>query len=87
MSEYLPHKDLKFDNNVELDTILNTPNDNATGSIVDVDLHFPVELHDKFNEFPQAPATLTPDIGWPTPYQREVGVNAGIINNAVFSLI
>ena len=40
MSEYLPHKDLKINNNAELDTILNTPDDNDTGYILEVDLHF-----------------------------------------------
>ena len=62
MSEYLPHKDLKFNNKIELDTILTTPDDNHTGYVFEVDLHFPVELHDKFEEFPPALKTLTPDI-------------------------
>ena len=30
------------------------------------------------------PETLTPDIDWLTPYQRERGANTGIINNGVF---
>ena len=72
-----------FDNNVELDTILSTPDDNETGYILEVDLHFPVELHDKYKQLPPAPETLTPDIDWLTPYQREIGDNAGIIHNGV----
>ena len=47
MSEYLPRKDLKFNNKVELDTILYTPDDHETGYILEVDLRFPEELHDK----------------------------------------
>ena len=50
---------------------------------MEVDLHFPVELHDKFKEFPPALETLTPDIEWLTPYQRNIGANAGIIHDGV----
>ena len=84
MSEYLPHKDLKFNNKIEFDTILNTFDDHETGYILEVDLHVPEELHDKFKEFPPAPKTLTPDIDWFTPYQRELGANTGRIHNGVF---
>ena len=34
-------------------------------------------------EFPQALETLTPDIECLTPYQRDIGVNAGIIHDGV----
>ena len=40
MTAYLPYKDLEFNNNVELDTILKNPADNETGYILEVDLHF-----------------------------------------------
>ena len=73
MSKYLRHRDLKFKNKIELDTILKNPDDNETGYRLEVDLHFPVELHDKLKEFPPAPESLTPDTEWPTPYQREIG--------------
>ena len=48
-----------------------------------MDLNFPEELHDKFKEFPPTPETLKPDIDWLRPYQKDIGVNAGIINNEV----
>ena len=41
-------------------------------------------LHEKSKEFPPAPKTLTPDIGWLTPYQRDIGSNTEIIHNGVF---
>ena len=34
-------------------------------------------------EFSPAPETLTPDIEWLSPYQRDIGANAGIIHNGV----
>ena len=52
--------------------------------MLEVDLRFPEELHDKFEEFPPALETLTPDIDWLTPYQQETGANAGIVHNGVF---
>ena len=66
---------------VKVDTISSTLDGNASGYILEVDLHFPVELHDKLTYFPPALETLTPDIDWLTPYQREIGANAGIIHN------
>ena len=50
---------------------------------IEVDLHGPVELHDKLKEFPPALETLTPDIEELTRYQRELGANAGIIHNGL----
>ena len=41
-------------------------------------------LHEKSKEFPPAPKTLTPDIGWLTPDQRDIGSNTEIIHNGVF---
>ena len=42
-------------------------------AIIEVDLRFPVGLLDKFKEFRPAPETLTPELDWLSPYQREVG--------------
>ena len=62
MSEFLTHEKLQFDSNIKLDDILNAPDENATGYIVEVDLQFPVQVHDKCKEFPPAPETVTTDI-------------------------
>ena len=62
MSEFLTHEKPQFDSNIKLDDILNAPDENATGYIVEVDLQFPVQVHDKFKEFPPAPETVTTDI-------------------------
>ena len=51
MSEFLLHKNRKFDHNVQLDEILSTPDENVTGYALEVDLRFPVVLHDEFKEF------------------------------------
>ena len=51
MSEFLLHKHRRFDHNVQLDEILSTPDENVTGYALEVDLRFPVVLHDEFKEF------------------------------------
>ena len=52
MSQRLPYKDLELIpcNEYSLYNILNTPNNCYKGYIVECDLHFPPELHDKFKE-------------------------------------
>ena len=62
MSEFLTHEQLQFNSNIKLGDKLNAPDENETGYIVEVDLQFPVQVHDKFKEFPPAPETVTPDI-------------------------
>ncbi len=68
MSEVLPYKDVKIDN-VDIQTVLNTPDDNDIGYIVECDITFPDELHEKLKEFPPCPETLTPDETWMSEYQ------------------
>ena len=71
MSEYLPYKHRKWDKFMSIDFILKIRDDHWKGYRFEVDLHCPVELHDKFKEFPPVFETLMPDIEWLTPYQRK----------------
>ena len=63
MSEYLPFDEIKFDRNVNLEDILKTPEDNAFGYFIEVDLKYPDNLKNKKN-FPFAPVKkkINPDI-------------------------
>ena len=47
MSEYLPYDKIKFDRNVTLEDILNTPDDSDIGYFIEVDLKYPDKL--KYN--------------------------------------
>ena len=47
MSEPLPYDEIKFDNNVELEDILNTPDDSDIGYFVEVDLSYPDNIKKK----------------------------------------
>lgn len=84
MSQYLPYKNLKLINNALLGDILQTADDSEIGYIIECDLYFPPEIHDKLKEFVPAPETLTPDIEWFSEYQIATGEKIGVINNGKY---
>ena len=55
MSETLPYDENKPDNNVELEYILNTPDDSDIGYFVEVELKYPDNIKEKSKHFPIAP--------------------------------
>ena len=63
MSEPLPYDEIKFDDNVELEDILNTPDDSNIGYFIEVDLTYPNDIKEKTKNFPFAPVNkiINPD--------------------------
>ena len=55
MSQPLPYDEIKFDNNVKLEDILNTPDDSDIGYFIEVDLNYPENIKEKTKNFPFAP--------------------------------
>ena len=55
MSHSLPYDEIKFDNNVKLEDILNTPDDSDIGYFIEVDLNYPDNIKEKTKNFPFAP--------------------------------
>ena len=55
MSQYLRYDEIKFDRNVELEDILNTPDDSNVGYFIEVDLKYPDIIKEKTKNFPFAP--------------------------------
>ena len=55
MSESLPYDEIKLDTNVELEDILNTPDDSDIGYFIEVDLTYPDNIKEKTKNFPFAP--------------------------------
>ena len=55
MSQPLPFDELKFDNNVKLEDILNTPDDSNIGYFIEVELVYPNNIKEKTKNFPFAP--------------------------------
>ena len=63
MSGPLPYDEIKFDNTVKLEDILNTPDDSDIGFFVEVDLKYPDNIKQKTKNFPFAPENkkINPD--------------------------
>ena len=55
MSQPLPYDEIKFDNTVELEDILNTSDDSDIGYLIEVDLKYPDNIKEKTKKFPFAP--------------------------------
>ena len=54
MMQTLPYKDLTIESHISLHEILDTSKEGPVGYIVEVDVEFPGELHDKFRQVPLA---------------------------------
>ena len=52
--------------------LLKTLDNTNTGSIIQVDIHFPIVLHNKFKEYILAAETLTPELEWLSDSQKEI---------------
>ena len=63
MSGYLPYDEIKFDNNVELEDVINTPDGSDFGYFDEVDLRYPGNTKEKTKHFPFAPENkkINPD--------------------------
>ena len=55
MGQYLLYDGIKFDRNVKLEDILNTPDDSDLGYFIEVDLNYPDNIKQKIKNFPFAP--------------------------------
>ena len=63
---------LKREGEVDLQEILNTPNDSPVGYVLEVDLHYPDHLHDLHTDFPLAPTKETINFFWLGEYQTRL---------------
>ena len=70
MCQYLPTGEFKFLPTWQLQDILQTAPDADYGFFLEVDLHCPPHLHDKFNDFPLAPSKTRPTKL--SPFQRKM---------------
>ena len=70
MSQYLPYKNLALNKDIGIDEILKTGDEADVGYIIECDLEFPKEIHDKLKEFPPCPETLAPSAEMLSKYQK-----------------
>ena len=55
MSQSLPYDEIKINNDIKLEDILNTSDDSDYGYFIEVDLKYPDEIKEKTKNFPFAP--------------------------------
>ena len=81
MSQPLPFDGIKFDNNVTLEDILNTPDDNDIGYFVEVDLTYPNNIKEKTKNFPFAPVNKKINTDDFNNYMKEIRPNTYVQSN------
>ena len=72
MSQPLPYDEIKFDQNVKLEEILNTPDDRDIGYFVEVDLNYPDNIKGKTKYFPFAPVNKKNNPDDFSEYMKEI---------------
>ena len=72
LSEPLPYDEIKFDNNVELIVILNTPDDSDIGYFIEADLRYPDNIKEKTTIFPFAPENKKKDSDDLSDYMKTI---------------
>ena len=55
MSQMLPYDEIKFEKDICLEEILNTPDDNEIGYFIEADLKYPDNIKEKTKKFPFCP--------------------------------
>ena len=71
-SQPLTFDELKFDNNVKLEDILNTPDDSKIGYFIEVDLTYPNNIKEKTKNFPFAPVNKKNNPHKFSDYMKEI---------------
>ena len=72
MSQPLPYDEIKLDQNVELEDILNTPDDSDIGYFIEVDLKYPHNIKSKNKNFPFCPENKTINPNNFSEYMNEI---------------
>ena len=72
MSEYLPQDEIKFDRDVKLEGILNTPDDSDIGYFIEVDLKHPDNTKQKTKNIPFAPVKIKINPDDFSDYMKEI---------------
>jgi hypothetical protein len=69
MSQYLPYANISLNKDITIDEIIGTSDESDIGYIIECDLEYPQELHDKLKEFPPCPQNLSPTKTMLSDYQ------------------
>ena len=72
MSQPLPYDEIKFDKNVKLEDIKNTPDDSDIGYFIEVDIKYPDNIKQKTKNFPFAPVNKKLNPADFSDYMKEI---------------
>ena len=72
MIQHMPTGNFKWNNNIwTKESILDLDDKATTGYLFDVDISYPVELHDKFNQYPPCPENISIKKEYLSEWQQE----------------
>ena len=74
MQQTLPLDSYSWNETITLAEVINTSDDSPVGYFVEVDLEYPIELHDSHNDLPLAPEKLSIQQSWLSPFAESFGV-------------
>ena len=74
MIQHLPHSNIKIDNDIKYDDVIQTPDDADVGYMLEVDISFPPEIHDLLKQFVPCPENIVPKEEWFSEYQEELQI-------------
>ena len=72
MSEKLPVGGYEWVYDLDVDTIMQCPDDGDTGYLVEIDFEYPSDIHEKTRDLPLAPDHMCVEEDWLSDYQKEV---------------
>ena len=78
MSESLPNDEIKFDNNVNLEDTINTPDDSDIGYFAEVNLEYPDNTKEKTKSFPFASVNKKVNPNKFSDYMKEIKLDTYI---------
>ena len=81
MSQPLAYDKVEINNNIDIKTVLETSDNDENGYVVECDLHFPKEIHEKLKQYPPAPENMIPKDEWLSEYQKEIKQKLNIKNS------
>ena len=74
MIQPLPYKYIKFNKKITIYEILETDDNADTGYILEVNISFPQEIHDRLKQLPPCPETIIPIEDWLSQFQKELKI-------------
>ena len=77
MSQLLPYRNLKLYGEQDiieslLPDVLECPDDSSIGFILECDLMFPPESHEKLKQYPPCPENICPKQEWLSKFQKSL---------------